>query len=142
MAHLQVEIVAPDRRVFHGESRGVQAPGRFGSFEVLFNHAPMIAAFDIGAVRVTAPDGEQVFFVSSGGFLEVIDNRVTVLADTAEPVSEIDMQRAKAAEERALGRLQATGEEDIDRLRAERALERARNRLRMAMGRIGRRGSG
>ncbi len=101
----------------------------------------MIAAFDIGAVRVTAPDGEQAFFASSGGFLEVIDNRVTVLADTAEPVSEIDMQRAKAAEERALHRLQST-EEDIDRARASQALERARNRLRVAMGRIGKTGSG
>lgn len=141
MAHLQVEIVAPDRRVFRGEARGVQAPGRLGSFEVLLNHAPMIAAFDVGAVRVTAPGGEQVFFASSGGFLEVIDNRVTVLADTAEPVSEIDTQRAKAAEERALHRLQST-EEDIDRTRAGHALERARNRLRMAMGRIGTSDSG
>ncbi len=141
MAHLQVEIVAPDRRVFQGDARGVQAPGRFGSFEALFNHAPMIVAFDIGAVRVTTPDGEQVFFASSGGFLEVIDNRVTVLADTAEPVSEIDTQRAKAAEERALQRLRSTGE-DIDRERASRSLERARNRLRVAMGRIGKTGSG
>ena len=141
MAHLQVEIVAPDRRVFQGDARGVQAPGRLGSFEVLLNHAPMIAAFDIGAVRITSAHGEQVFFASSGGFLEVIDNRVTVLADTAEPVSEIDTQRAKAAEERALQRLQSTGE-DIDRARASRALERARNRLRMAMGRIGKTAAG
>lgn len=136
MPNLQVEIVAPDRRVFQGEARGVQAPGIEGSFEVLYNHAPMIAAFGVGSIRVTTAAGEHVFFATSGGIVEVIDNHVTVLAETAEPASEIDVERAKAAEERALQRLGDAGE-GADRKRAERDLERARNRLRITMGKVG-----
>ena len=134
--NLSVEIVAPDRRVFKGEAQSLQAPGVEGSFEVLFNHAPMIALFDVGSIRVTTAAGEQVYFATSGGIVEVIDNNVTVLAETAEPASEIDVERARAAEERALERLQAA-DEAADRARAERALERARNRLRIAMGKVG-----
>lgn len=136
MPNLHVEIVAPDRRVFQGEAQGVQAPGAEGSFEVLFNHAPMIAAFEVGPIRITTAAGERVFFATSGGFLEVIDNTVTVLAETAEPASEIDVERARGAEERALERLQ-TAEEEPDRRRAEKELEVARNRLRIAMGKVG-----
>lgn len=136
MPNLQVEIVAPDRRVFQGEARGVQAPGIEGSFEVLYNHAPMIAAFEVGSIRVRTAAGEEVYFATSGGVVEVIDNHVTVLAETAEPVSEIDVERARAAEERALQRLEEAEEAD-ERTGAERDLERARNRLRITMGKVG-----
>ncbi|MEX0601369.1 MAG: F0F1 ATP synthase subunit epsilon [Rhodothermales bacterium] len=138
MPNLHVEIIAPSRRVFRGEAQGVKAPGVEGSFEVLYNHAPLISAFEVGPIRVTATTGEEVFFATSGGIIEVIDNHVTVLAETAEPASEIDVERARAAEERALELLE---EEDsaAERRRAESALERARNRLRIAMGQVGRR---
>ncbi len=135
MPNLQVEIVAPQGRVFQGEAQGVQAPGVEGSFEVLYNHAPMIAAFEVGPIRVTTAAGDQVFFATSGGMLEVLDNNVTVLAETAEPASEIDVERARAAEERALQRLRDV--EATVRESAEEELERARNRLRVAMGRVG-----
>ncbi len=133
---LYVEIVAPDKRVFQGEAQGVRAPGVEGSFEVLYNHAPMIAAIEIGPLFVTTAAGERITFATSGGFLEVLGNVVTVLAETVEPASEIDVDRAKAAEERARQRLAeaATG---ADRQRAEQALERARNRARVAMGQVG-----
>ncbi len=134
-ANLYVDIVSPDGSVFRGEARSVKAPGVEGSFAVLFNHAPMIAAFDIGPLVISEPTGEEILFATSGGFLEVLNNTVTVLAETAEPASAIDVERAKAAEERALERLRRlTGPE---REEAERALERARNRLRVAMGRVG-----
>lgn len=138
MANLHVEIVAPDRRVFQGEAQGVRAPGVEGSFEVRFNHAPMIAAFEVGPIRVTTAAGEDVVFATSGGIVEVLDNRVTVLAETAEPASEIDVERARAAEQRALDRLEVV-EGAEDRERAAQDLERARNRLRVAMGRVGHR---
>lgn len=134
--NLYVEIVAPHGRVFQGEASGVQAPGVEGSFEVRYNHAPMIAAFEVGSLAVTTPAGEHIAFATSGGFLEVLNNTVTVLAETAEPGSQIELDRAKAAEERALERLRERPA-DVDRDRAERALERARNRVRVAMGAVG-----
>jgi len=138
MPNLFVEIVSPDHVAFSGEAQGVQVPGVEGSFEVLFNHAPMIAAFGVGAIRVTTPTGEQIFYATSGGFLEVIDNHVNVMAETAEPATDIDVERAKAAEERALTRLRAA-EGEPERHQAEQALERARNRLRISMGQVGHR---
>ena len=133
---LYIEIVAPDKRVFQGEAQGIRAPGVQGSFEVLYNHAPMIAAMSVGPLYVTLPSGERIAYATSGGFLEVIGNVVTLLAETVEPASEIDLDRARAAEERARQRLAASTSAE-DRLQAEQALERARNRARVAMGRVG-----
>src|SRR5690606_41367134 len=105
--NLHVEIVSPDRNVFRGEAKGVRAPGVEGSFEVLYNHAPMIAAFGVGPLYVTLPNGQKVTFATSGGFLEVLNNTVTVLAEAIEPASEIDVERARIAEQRALERIKA-----------------------------------
>lgn len=138
MANLFVSIVAPDKIVFEGEAAGVRVPGVEGSFEVLYNHAPMIAAFGAGPIFLRTGTGERIVFATSGGFLEVIENHVNVLTDTAEPASEIDLERARAAEERALQRL-ALAEGAAERLDAERELERARTRARVAMGQVGRR---
>lgn len=132
---LYVDIVSPGGSVFRGEADGIKAPGVQGSFEVLFNHAPMIAAFSIGPLELKQPSGERILFATSGGFLEVLNNTVTVLAETAEPATAIDVERARAAEERAR-RLLESGD-GIDRQRAQQALERARNRLRIAMGAVG-----
>lgn len=135
---LTLDIVAPDKRVFQGLVTRIRAPGTQGSFEVRFNHAPMIATLEVGPIILTLPDAQKLTFATSGGFLEVIGNVGTVLAETAEPASKIDVDRARAAEQRALERLR-TADESVDRLRAERALERARNRLRIGMARVGER---
>jgi F-type H+-transporting ATPase subunit epsilon len=132
---IYVDIVSPDGSVFQGEATGIRAPGTEGSFEILFNHAPMLAAFDIGPIFVTSLDGSKISFATSGGFLEVINNRITVLAETAEPASGIDVERAKASEQRALETLKQAG--PGERTAAELALERARNRARVAMGAVG-----
>lgn len=139
---LTVDIVVPDEHVFQGTAEIVRAPGVEGSFEVLKDHAPMIAAFGVGPLIVKTADAhryadmfdDRIIFATSGGFLEVLDNRVTVIAETAEPASEIDVDRARNAEERALRRL---GDGDVEKSRAEEALERARNRARVAMGQVG-----
>ncbi len=133
---LHVDIVAPDKRVFQGEARGISAPGVGGSFEIRYNHAPMIAAIGIGTLVLAQDARETITFATSGGFVEVIGNVVTVLAETVEHASDIDVDRARAAEERARERL-AAADSSVDRARAERALERARNRTRVAMGRVG-----
>ncbi len=130
-----VDIVSPDGSVFKGDVVGIRAPGVEGSFEVLHNHAPMLAAFDIGPIFVTTEDGSKISFATSGGFLEVLNNNVTVLAETAEPATDIDVERAKESEKKALEALQNADPED--RRKAEVALERARNRARVALGAVG-----
>jgi F-type H+-transporting ATPase subunit epsilon len=130
---LYVEIVAPDRKVFAGEAAGIQAPGVQGSFEVRTGHAPMIAAFTVGPLTLRMADGGVLRYATSGGFLEVLDNRVTVLAETTEPADQIDQDRARRAEQAARERLAATTSE-AEREKAEAQLTRARNRLRLSMG--------
>lgn len=132
---LHVEIVAPDQNVFRGEATRFRAPGVNGTFEVLVNHAPLLAAVGVGPVYITTLEGERIAFATSGGFVEVLNNRITMLAETAEPASEIDVARAQEAEEKARARLEAASGED--RAAAETELERARNRARVAMGAVG-----
>ncbi len=133
---LYVEIVAPDTNAFRGEATSFRAPGVEGSFEVLYTHAPMIAVTGVGPVAITTTTGETVAFATSGGFVEVLANRVIMLTETAEPVGEIDLERAKAAEEAARERIRESQSPE-ERAEAEAAFERARNRARLAMGRVG-----
>ncbi len=130
---LQVDIVAPTGSVFRGEAERVRAPGVQGAFEILHNHAPMIAAIELGPLYVTLASGDRVAFATSGGFVEVLNNTVTILAETAEPASEIDIERAKVSEARALERLSSSDADE--KQKARHALERAR--LRMSMGNVG-----
>lgn len=132
---LSVDIVAPVGSVFRGQASGVQVPGVEGSFEVRTGHAPMIAAFGVGPIAIRQDSGETVTYATSGGFLEVLDNRVTVLAESAEPASAIDTERARRAEAAARERLKGLTD-PAERAAAEAKLERARNRLRMAMGKV------
>lgn len=134
--HLLVEIVSPDRVAYRGEASRFRAPGVEGSFEILRGHAPMVAATGIGPVVVTTPEGRRVQFASSGGFVEVLDDHVIMLAETVEPAGDIDVERAQAAEEQARERL-ATAETLEEREAVQEELTRARNRLRTAMGQVG-----
>jgi F-type H+-transporting ATPase subunit epsilon len=140
---LTVDIVTPNGRAFQGAANGVRAPGVEGAFEVRTDHAPMISAFGIGPLIVKAQStheyadrGGRIIFATSGGFLEIVENKVTVLAETVEPASEIDVDRAESAQERARRRLEE-GVDSEERETHETALERARNRLRVAMGKVG-----
>lgn len=130
---LLVEIVSPDRAAYRGEALRFRAPGTEGSFEVLRGHAPMLAAVGVGTVTVTTVAGERVSFTTSGGFAEVLNDHVIFLAETAEPVSGIDLERAKAAEVGARERLAAV-QNPAERAAAQAELDRARNRLRASMG--------
>ena len=145
---LTVDIVTPDEHAYQGPANGVRAPGVEGSFEVRKDHAPMIAAFGIGPLIVKTQaaheyadmHNDRIVFATSGGFLEIVENKVTVLAETVEPASEIDVERAENAEERALRRLDE-GVRGEEREKFEAARERARTRLRVAMGKVGTRQS-
>lgn len=127
----KLEIITPHRVVFKDEATSVSAPGVVGGFQVLYNHAPILAGLEIGELKVKDTSGNDITYATTGGFLEVKDNVVSVLVETAERAGEINVERATAARERARERLHMP-QPDIDVERAQRALARALNRLRIA----------
>lgn len=131
MSPLVCEIVTGERLLFSGEADAVLAPGIEGQLGILPRHAPLITALQPGELVVRRGGTEEVFVVG-GGFLEVVQNRVTILADSAERAEEIDVERALAAKKRAEARLAQRREEEVDYARAEAALRRAMARLRVA----------
>jgi len=127
----EIEVVAVDHKVYAGPAVSATIPGADGYFGVLTGHAPLIAVLGIGMVTITPPAGPPVVLAVSGGFAEVTQTHVTLLAETAELAHEIDVERARQAMERARVRLAGTEKgTDIDRARI--ALLRALNRLRVA----------
>ncbi len=128
--HFLLDIVTPTKTVFSGMVGSFSAPGLAGSFQVLFNHAPLLAAIGIGEVKVLDASGTEEHFATSGGFAEVNGNKVILLAETAERSDSIDVKRAEEAKQRALERLEK--EEEKDEQRARAALARAINRLKVA----------
>ncbi|HVJ49223.1 F0F1 ATP synthase subunit epsilon [Desulfitobacterium sp.] len=123
-------VVSPEGNVLKEEIEFVILPGVNGELGILPNHAPLIAALDTGVIRYTI-EGKKKNLAISGGFVEVSENKATVLADTAESGELIDLQRAQAAKERAEKRL-AQRSPDIDIKRAEFALHRAIARINAA----------
>ncbi len=77
---MNLEIITPDKTVFQGEVTSVTVPGKKGSFEVLNNHAPIISTLDDGKVIIRNNKDEKAFHIK-GGVVEVLDNKVTVLAE-------------------------------------------------------------
>ena len=127
---LQLEIVTPRRVVFKGEVTSLTAPGVVGGFQVLFNHAPLLSSLKIGEVKIKEASGTEFHYAISGGFVEVRENHILLLAETAERTDEIDAERAKASRDRAQKRM-AEKKSDIDFERARLALYRALNRLKI-----------
>jgi F-type H+-transporting ATPase subunit epsilon len=127
----KLQIITPSRVIFQDDAKSISAPGTQGGFQVLYNHAPFISTIEVGELRVMDTSGKDLLYATSGGFVEVRDNSVVVLAETAEPAAEIDKRRAKAASERAAKRLHSKDPE-IDVERARLAMVRSLNRLRVA----------
>ena len=127
---LQLEVVTPDKQVVSQQVSYVSAPGIEGEFGVLPNHVNLLSALAVGSLRFNADGKNQNVFIS-GGFADVSNNKVTVLAEAAELASDIDQARAQAAKERAEKRL-AEHSDKVDAHRAEAALQRAIMRLNLA----------
>ncbi len=126
-----LEVVTPEELLYKDEVQFVVVPETYGELGVLRNHAPMIAALDVGVMRYTDANGAIRRMAVSGGFMEVMNNEARVLAETAEPGDEIDVLRAKASKERAEARLAARAD-DTNMARAEASLKRAITRIRAA----------
>ncbi len=126
---LKLEIVTPDKLVLNEEVDYVGAPGYEGEFGVLPNHIAFLSALQIGNLYYKK-GGRAHYVFLSGGFADVSNNKVTVLAESAEKAEEIDVERARKAKERAEARL-AQQKEKLDYARAQAALHRALARLKV-----------
>jgi len=127
---MRLQIVTPERTVYSKEEvKMVITHAAEGDIGILPNHAPFISPLEPTIVRVKLDENREEKIFVSGGFLEVRSNQVTILAEAAELPSEIDIERAQAAKERAEKRLKQ--KENIDAVRAEMALKRALNRLKV-----------
>jgi F-type H+-transporting ATPase subunit epsilon len=129
---IHCEIVSQDRIVFQGDVDIVVLPGSEGEMGILPNHAPLLTALKLGVIRVRSAKSET-FFSVAGGVAEVQPDQVTVLADAAENVEEIDVARAEAARKRAEAMLAQGLPADSDAyLNIEAALRRSNLRLEAA----------
>jgi len=131
--NIKLEIVTPDKAVVSEDVQIVMAPGSLGEFGVLAGHTPFLTTLKSGIIRYTDAQGTEQYVFVNGGFAEALPDRVTVLAESAEKRKDIDLNRAKAAQQRAEKRLEeARAREDIDADRAKAALARAVVRINLA----------
>jgi F-type H+-transporting ATPase subunit epsilon len=129
--HIRLEVVTPARIVVDEAVQIVMAPGVLGEFGVLTGHTPFLTTLKVGMLHYNDAGGTKRYVFVNGGFAEALPDKLTVLAESAERRQNIDKERAQAALDRAEERLSKVAEEkDIDYLRAKAALERAINRLR------------
>jgi F-type H+-transporting ATPase subunit epsilon len=130
MSTMQVAIVTGESEIYRGEAEEVIAPGVEGEMGILPHHAALLTALKPGEMRIKLGGAEDNLFVS-GGFMEVYNNTVTVLADAAEHAEDIDHARAEEARRRAQEHL-AEAKDERERALATGALERAVVRLRIS----------
>lgn len=128
---LMLEVVTPQKAVVSEAVDTVVAPGSEGEFGALKGHTTFLTSLKVGTLRYIDANGKEQNLFVNGGFAEVLPDKVTILAESAEQNQDIDVVRAQAAKERAEQRLsnRAAG---IDLLRAELALRRAIHRLKVA----------
>lgn len=125
-----LEIVTPERKFFSGDLEMLVLKTPEGEIGILKDHMPMVVAVAIGPVRIKK-DGDWLEAVLSEGFMEVMQDKVILLVDTAEWPNEIDINRAKAAEERARERLESQLSR-VEYMQSQAALQRALSRLKVS----------
>jgi F-type H+-transporting ATPase subunit epsilon len=138
--NIRLQVVTPEKLVVDEDAQIVVAPGSQGEFGVLAGHTPFLTTLQNGAVRYTDLNAEDHFVFVSDGFAEALPDRVTILAESAERRRDIDVERARAAMERAQKRLageSVAAGETIDEVRARAALKRALRRIALAGSRRG-----
>jgi F-type H+-transporting ATPase subunit epsilon len=128
---LHLEIVTPDHQVARETVSGVSIPGKNGYLGILPGHSPLLSELKVGELSYTR-DGVAHSLAVSWGFAEVLPDRVIILAETAERGEEIDVERAEQARRRAEERLKKLTDPEIDMDRARAALDRALTRLQVS----------
>lgn len=131
-ALFRLRVITPDRVVYDGEAKAIQAPAFDGSRGVLHNHAAMITPLGTGILRIEEKSGATTEMFVSNGFLQTGGNDVRLVCDSGERADEIDLDRARESEKRAREKLDAQRKAGVDRPRAEAALQRALLRERLA----------
>jgi F-type H+-transporting ATPase subunit epsilon len=126
----QLEIVTPEKKVVDAAASEVQIPGKNGYLGILPGHAPLITELAVGEIKYR-DGGEEQRLAVAWGFAEVLPDKVTILAETAERPSEIDVERARKSKARAEQRL-TSGDTNVDVDRALNALHKADTRLEVA----------
>ena len=130
MATMHLEIITAERRVYSDEVEVLVAPGIDGELGILPHHAPLMTALQPGEIMIRK-DGQETYLAVTGGFLEVMANQVTILADACERSDEIDEELARVAMEQAQEQL-ARRSADLDLEQATVAIRRAESRLKVA----------
>lgn len=126
-----IRILSPSVKFVDEKAKSILLPGIEGYMTILPDHASMVAQLGVGTMTTKLSSGEDHHYFLSGGFIQVEGQSVTVLADIAEHGTEIDVARAKAAKQRAQGRLNGS-DSDTDVKRANEALMRAEFRMMIA----------
>ncbi len=133
MLTIKFEIVTPERVVLKEEVLQVTVPTRSGEITVLPNHIPLVSVLRPGVIEIRTKNGETEVMSVSGGFIEVLKNKVVILADTAERAAEIDEKRAAEARERAEKlKKEAVHKDDVDFAGVSALIEKELARTRAA----------
>jgi F-type H+-transporting ATPase subunit epsilon len=127
---IQIDIVTPERKLASEQATEVTIPGRNGYIGILPGHAPLISELAVGAITYKTVDGHTRHVACAWGFVEVLPEKVTILAEIAERAEEIDVERARQTKQRAEAALK-TGTPDQQK-RAQEELLRAETRLQVA----------
>ena len=130
MATMHLEIITAEKHVLSQEANFLSAPGWVGQLGILPNHAPLVSSLKAGELVIRSEEGEESL-VLTGGFIEILSNKVTILADACERTEDINEERAQEAIERAKERIQ-NRDATTDLERALNALQRAEVRVTIA----------
>jgi F-type H+-transporting ATPase subunit epsilon len=128
---IHLDILTPEKVVFSDSIETVTAPGSLGEFGVLPGHAPLVTTLEPGEVAIKK-DNREYWLAISGGFAEVGNDKVTILAEAAEPAQEIDIKRAETAKIQAEEKLKSLSSDDSQFSGVALALKRATNRIKVS----------
>lgn len=126
---LELEIVSPNKKIYKGYIESVTVPGTKGEFQVLYNHADLVSTLATGRIKIINEKKEEIYFASSGGVIEIIKNKITILAEEIYKPEEIDIasteKELKSAKEK-LFQPKSNKDETFDNI------EKAKSKLRIA----------
>ncbi len=127
---LDVEIVTPNKTIYSGRIQSITLPGSKAPFQVLFNHAPIVSSLEIGSIKLVDENGKDVYFASTDGFTEVSRNVVSVMVESAEEASQINVDDVSTALHELKEKLNNAPVDEVKRLK--KMIEINENKLKIA----------